>query len=44
MLAETAAVENYGGRVAILDYVADHSTTAVVDRIRSSRTEPDGGE
>ena len=44
MLAETAAVENYGGRVAILDYVADHSTTAVVDRIRSGRTEPGGGE
>ena len=35
MLAETAAVENYGGRVAILDYVADQSTTAVVDRIRN---------
>jgi rfaE bifunctional protein nucleotidyltransferase chain/domain len=34
MLAETAAVERYGGRVAILDYVAELSTTAVVERIR----------
>jgi rfaE bifunctional protein kinase chain/domain/rfaE bifunctional protein nucleotidyltransferase chain/domain len=35
MLAETGAVEDYGGRVAILDYVADRSTTAVVHRIRA---------
>lgn len=34
MLAETQAVEQYGGRVAILDYVPEQSTTAVVDRIR----------
>jgi rfaE bifunctional protein kinase chain/domain/rfaE bifunctional protein nucleotidyltransferase chain/domain len=34
MLAETAAVEEYGGRVAILDYVAERSTSAVVQRIR----------
>ncbi|MGX1162639.1 rfaE bifunctional protein kinase chain/domain/rfaE bifunctional protein nucleotidyltransferase chain/domain [Arthrobacter sp. SLBN-100] len=34
MLAETPAVEEYGGRVAILDYVAERSTTAVVKRIR----------
>jgi D-beta-D-heptose 7-phosphate kinase/D-beta-D-heptose 1-phosphate adenosyltransferase len=34
MLAETPAVEQYGGRVAILDYVAERSTTAVVKRIR----------
>lgn len=34
MLAETPAVEEYGGRVAILDYVAERSTTAVVNRIR----------
>jgi D-beta-D-heptose 7-phosphate kinase / D-beta-D-heptose 1-phosphate adenosyltransferase len=33
MLAETAAVEAYGGRVEILDYVANHSTTAMVERI-----------
>ncbi|MBX7443984.1 MULTISPECIES: D-glycero-beta-D-manno-heptose 1-phosphate adenylyltransferase [unclassified Arthrobacter] len=33
MLAETSAVEEYGGRVAILDYVAERSTTAVVKRI-----------
>lgn len=37
MLAETAAVEQYGGRVAILDYVPQQSTTAVVDRIRGNR-------
>lgn len=34
MLAETPAVEAYGGQVAILDYVAELSTTAVVERIR----------
>jgi D-beta-D-heptose 7-phosphate kinase/D-beta-D-heptose 1-phosphate adenosyltransferase len=34
MLAETAAVERYGGKVEILDYVAELSTTAVVQRIR----------
>ncbi len=34
MLAETDAVEECGGRVAILDYVAERSTTAVVKRIR----------
>lgn len=35
MLAETSAVEECGGRVAILEYVAEHSTTAVVERIRN---------
>ncbi|WP_336714215.1 D-glycero-beta-D-manno-heptose 1-phosphate adenylyltransferase [Arthrobacter sp. USHLN218] len=35
MLAETPAVEAYGGQLAILDYVSDHSTTAVVRRIRA---------
>jgi rfaE bifunctional protein nucleotidyltransferase chain/domain len=35
MLIETRAVEGYGGTVAILDYVADLSTTAVVNRIRN---------
>ena len=35
MLVETRAVERYGGTVAILDYVADLSTTAVVQRIRN---------
>ncbi|QGF24586.1 D-glycero-beta-D-manno-heptose 1-phosphate adenylyltransferase [Raineyella fluvialis] len=33
-LAETPAVEAYGGEVAILDYVPDHSTSEVVRRIR----------
>jgi bifunctional ADP-heptose synthase (sugar kinase/adenylyltransferase) len=36
MLLEARAVESYGGRVAILDYVQDVSTTAVVNRIRSA--------
>jgi len=36
MLVETRAVEGYGGRVTILDYVPDVSTTAVVNRIRST--------
>lgn len=39
-LAETPAVEAYGGSVVILDYVPDRSTTAVVRRIRA--VEPTG--
>jgi D-beta-D-heptose 7-phosphate kinase/D-beta-D-heptose 1-phosphate adenosyltransferase len=35
MLVETPVVRGYGGEVRILDYVADHSTAAVIDRIRS---------
>lgn len=35
MLAETEAVERFGGRVTILDYVPDQSTTGVVRRIRN---------
>jgi rfaE bifunctional protein kinase chain/domain/rfaE bifunctional protein nucleotidyltransferase chain/domain len=34
MLSETATVTAYGGRVVILDYLPDRSTTAIVDRIR----------
>lgn len=34
MLAETRVVEGYGGQVRILDYLRDHSTTAVVAKIR----------
>jgi D-beta-D-heptose 7-phosphate kinase/D-beta-D-heptose 1-phosphate adenosyltransferase len=37
MLAETATVEAYGGRVCILDYVAERSTTAMVQRIRDGK-------
>jgi D-beta-D-heptose 7-phosphate kinase/D-beta-D-heptose 1-phosphate adenosyltransferase len=37
MLEETKSVEDYGGRVAILDYVAERSTTAVVRRIRDGK-------
>jgi rfaE bifunctional protein nucleotidyltransferase chain/domain len=40
MLIETRAVEQYGGTVAILDYVADLSTTAVVERIRTGEGKP----
>ncbi len=35
MLDETQAVEAHGGTVRILDYVADHSTTAVVEKIQT---------
>lgn len=42
MLQETPVVRACGGQVRILDYVADHSTTAVVERIQASppRTQP----
>ena len=40
MLAETEAVERYGGTVTILDYVPEHSTTAVLERIRSTGDTP----
>ncbi|WP_242091368.1 D-glycero-beta-D-manno-heptose 1-phosphate adenylyltransferase [Curtobacterium sp. DN_7.5] len=36
MLSETAVVREYGGEVVMVDYVAEHSTTAVVRRIRES--------
>lgn len=36
MLQETRVVRECGGQVRILDYVADHSTTALVERIQSS--------
>ena len=38
MLEETEAVVAAGGQVRILDYVSDHSTSAVVDRIRGTST------
>jgi D-beta-D-heptose 7-phosphate kinase / D-beta-D-heptose 1-phosphate adenosyltransferase len=34
MLRESATVAAYGGRVVILDYLPDRSTTSLVDRIR----------
>lgn len=37
-LAETSVVRGYGGEVRILDYLPEHSTTAVVERIRGRRT------
>jgi D-beta-D-heptose 7-phosphate kinase / D-beta-D-heptose 1-phosphate adenosyltransferase len=36
MLEETPVVEASGGQVRILDYVPEHSTTAVVRRIRTA--------
>ncbi len=36
MLPEADVVRGYGGDLVILDYVPDHSTTAVLDRIRST--------
>jgi D-beta-D-heptose 7-phosphate kinase/D-beta-D-heptose 1-phosphate adenosyltransferase len=33
MLPEAAVVESLGGTVRILDYVEDHSTTAIIERI-----------
>lgn len=43
MLSETAVVRGYGGEVVMVDYVPEHSTTAVVRRIReaAARPEPD---
>lgn len=34
MLAETTAADEVGAEIAILDYVADHSTTQMIGRIR----------
>jgi len=39
MLEETAIVRAGGGEVVIADYVADHSTTALVDRIQAGARE-----
>ncbi|MBT1676654.1 D-glycero-beta-D-manno-heptose 1-phosphate adenylyltransferase [Curtobacterium aurantiacum] len=43
MLTETEVVRGYGGEVVMVDYVPEHSTSAVVRRIReaAARTEPD---
>ncbi len=48
MLRETAVVQGYGGEVVMVDYVPEHSTTAVVRRIReaaaatdAARTDPE---
>lgn len=37
MLVETEAVHDVGGRVHILDYLPERSTSALVDRIRTGR-------
>jgi D-beta-D-heptose 7-phosphate kinase / D-beta-D-heptose 1-phosphate adenosyltransferase len=36
MLGETPVVERLGGEVRVLDYLSDHSTTAIVTRIRTT--------
>ncbi|MBW9111651.1 D-glycero-beta-D-manno-heptose 1-phosphate adenylyltransferase [Microbacterium ureisolvens] len=36
MLREAPVVEAYGGEVRVVDYVPDHSTTSLVERIRSA--------
>ncbi|OII13964.1 D-glycero-beta-D-manno-heptose 1-phosphate adenylyltransferase [Curtobacterium sp. MCBA15_008] len=43
MLRETEVVRGYGGEVVMVDYVPEHSTSAVVRRIREAaqRPEPD---
>ncbi|HYH31110.1 MAG TPA: D-glycero-beta-D-manno-heptose 1-phosphate adenylyltransferase [Pseudonocardia sp.] len=38
MLPETPTVERLGGEVRVLDYLSDHSTTAIVGRIRAGRS------
>lgn len=43
MLQETPVVRAVGGEVRILDYVADHSTSAVVERIQASSARPAPG-
>lgn len=40
MLAEAEEVQAYGGRVEILDYVPDHSTTALVERMATASLPP----
>jgi rfaE bifunctional protein nucleotidyltransferase chain/domain len=34
-LPERALVESYGGRVVLIDYLPDHSTTALIQKIRA---------
>jgi D-beta-D-heptose 7-phosphate kinase/D-beta-D-heptose 1-phosphate adenosyltransferase len=36
MIPEAGQVQRLGGEVRLLDYLADHSTTSIVDRIRRS--------
>ena len=38
MLPETPVVERLGGEVRVLEYLSDHSTTAIVARIRATAT------
>jgi D-beta-D-heptose 7-phosphate kinase/D-beta-D-heptose 1-phosphate adenosyltransferase len=38
MLPETPVVERLGGEVRVLDYLSDHSTSAIVARIRTTAT------
>jgi D-beta-D-heptose 7-phosphate kinase / D-beta-D-heptose 1-phosphate adenosyltransferase len=38
MLPETPIVERLGGEVRVLDYLSDHSTSAIVGRIKAGRS------
>ncbi|OQS13007.1 bifunctional heptose 7-phosphate kinase/heptose 1-phosphate adenyltransferase [Nocardia donostiensis] len=38
MLPETPVVRGYGGEVRVLSYLADHSTSAMIERIRANTT------
>ncbi|MBF4581529.1 D-glycero-beta-D-manno-heptose 1-phosphate adenylyltransferase [Curtobacterium sp. VKM Ac-2865] len=44
MLRETEVVRSYGGEVVMVDYVPEHSTSAVVRRIRETSGGATGGE
>lgn len=33
-LPERSTVESYGGQIALIDYLPDHSTTALIERIK----------
>lgn len=39
MLAETSVVEQYGGQVRIMEYVSDHSTSLLLERMQSGSQE-----
>lgn len=43
-LEETPVVEHYGGQVRILEYVSDHSTSALLERLRRRRGASESAE
>ncbi|SEN60035.1 D-glycero-beta-D-manno-heptose 1-phosphate adenylyltransferase [Nonomuraea pusilla] len=42
MLAEAPLVRSMGGEVRVLSYLPDHSTSAIIGRMRSGEEEPEG--